>query len=143
MAKDDFVARASVDIKAPPQDVWKALTDPELIAQYMFGTKVVAEWRQGGPISWKGEWEGKPYEDKGEVLKLEPPSLLQYSHFSPLSGLPDLPENYHTVTIELTERGDQTRVSLSQDNNPTQEVRNHSQENWQGMLQGLKEVVER
>lgn len=34
-------------------------------------------------------------------LKLVPELSMQYSHYSRLSGLPDLPENYHIVTIAL------------------------------------------
>jgi len=37
------------------------------------------------------------------ILKLEPLQTLKYSHFSPLSGLTDKPENYHTVTVELSD----------------------------------------
>jgi len=90
----------------------------------------------------RGEWKGKPYEDKGTVVAFEPPRLLKVTHYSPLSGLPDVPENYHTVTVELTGRGDATDVTLSQDNNPTDEAREHSEKNWKMMLDGLKKYVE-
>jgi hypothetical protein len=64
------------------------------------------------------------------------------THFSPLSGQEDRPENYHTLVYELAESDGRTRVSLSQDNNPSQEAADHSQANWEKMLTGLKEVVE-
>jgi uncharacterized protein YndB with AHSA1/START domain len=124
------------------EDVWDALVDPERIKQYMFGTDVASEWSEGSPITWNGVWEGKPYEDKGTILRFEPVSVLSYSHFSPLSGEPDVPENYHTVTIELKAHGGWTRVDLAQDNNATEEERAHSQQNWEGMLAGLKKLVE-
>jgi len=108
----------------------------------MFGTQVVTDWHEGSPITWQGEWEGQSYKDKGQVLRFKPKRILQYSHFSPLSGLPDKPENYHTVTIELSSHGDQTRAVLTQDNNPTEEARAHSEENWTTMLTGLKQFVE-
>ena len=136
------VARASTTIHAPAWAVWHALVTPDLIARYMFGTTVVSDWKEGSPITWKGEWKGRKYEDKGVILGFEPPRRLQYSHFSPLSGLPDRPESYHTVTIELSEREDGTQVSLSQDNNPTDEAREHSEKNWQMMLDGLRKVLE-
>jgi len=88
------------------------------------------------------EWQGEKYVDRGEILECEPESKLQYSHYSPLSGLPDAPENYHTVTLELSAGDDATRVSLSQDNNPTAEARAHSQGYWEKMLQALKAHVE-
>ena len=104
-------------MNAPSARVWKALVDPKAIKQYMFGTNVVSEWHEGATIIWKGEWQGKSYEDKGVILQLEPGRTIQYSHFSPLSGLPDKPENYHTVTIELSYKDNQTLVSLTQDKN--------------------------
>jgi uncharacterized protein YndB with AHSA1/START domain len=139
---NDLIAKASISIDAPRQKVWEALVNPEAIHQFMFGTHVVSDFREGSPIIWKGEWQGRPYEDKGTILKLQPWLLLQYSHFSPLSGLPDLPENYHTVTIRLSMVGDQTVVSLAQDHNANEEERMHSEENWKMMLMSLKKYVE-
>ncbi len=137
-----FIAKASISINAPVGRVWHALTNPEFIRQYMFGTNIISDWKEGSPIIWKGEWEGNKYEDKGVILKLEPERLIQYSHFSPLSGQQDLPENYHTVTIELSGKGKQTFVSLLQDNNATEEAREHSEKNWKIMLDGLKKLLE-
>ena len=136
------VAHATTTIDAPVSEVWDALVTPEKVEQYMLGAKVDSDWKKGSPIRWSGEWEGKKYEDKGRVLDLEPNRLLRYSHFSPLEGKPDEPESYHTVTIELAPLGDKTRVSLSQDNNPTAEARKHSEKNWKTMLDGLRSVVE-
>jgi uncharacterized protein YndB with AHSA1/START domain len=138
----NLIARASISINARREDVWKALVNPEAIKQYMFGTTVVSDWHEGSPIVWKGEWQGKPYEDKGVILQLKPERTIQYSHFSPLSGVPDRPENYHTVTIELSADGNQTHVSLTQDKNATDEERAEAEKNWGMMLAGLKKLVE-
>ena len=138
----NLVARASISINAPGEKVWNALVDPKAIKQYMFGTNVVSDWHEGSSIVWKGEWQGKSYEDKGVILQLKPGRTIQYSHFSPLSGLPDKPENYHTVTIEISTKGNQTLVSLAQDNNATEETRAHSEENWEMMLAALKKFLE-
>ncbi len=138
----NLIATASIDILAAPSAVWEALVDPTAIRQYMFGTQVVTNWQKGSPIVWKGEWQGKPYEDKGEILIFDPPHRMSYSHFSPLSGQPDVPENYHRVTIELSGKGQQTRVTLTQDNNQTEEERQHSQDNWKMMLENLKHYLE-
>jgi len=140
--KDTAIAQAHVDINAPIAKVWDALVDPAQIKHYMFGTKVVSDWREGTPIVWKGEWQGKPYEDKGTILQLKPQQVLQYSHFSPLAGQADVPENYHTVTIELSRGGAGTIVSLSQDNNATDEEREHAEQNWGTMLDSLKRFLE-
>jgi uncharacterized protein YndB with AHSA1/START domain len=138
----DYVATAETEIEAPASRVWTALTDPEQVKQYMFGSQVETNWRPGSPIVWKGEYEGKQYEDKGEIVEIEPERRLEVTHFSPLSGREDVPENYHTLVYELEERGGKTRVSLSQDKNPTEEAAEHSRANWEQMLAGLKQVVE-
>jgi uncharacterized protein YndB with AHSA1/START domain len=137
-----LIATATTTIDAPIARVWDALVNPAMVRQYMFGTTVVSDWKQGSPIRWKGEWKGKPYEDTGTILRIEPEHVLEYSHFSPLAGQPDLPENYHTVTIELAREGEKTAVLLEQDNNPTSEAQEHSAGNWKTMLDGMKKLLE-
>jgi uncharacterized protein YndB with AHSA1/START domain len=136
------IATVETDVEAPPSRVWSALTDPDVIEQYMFGARVVTDWKPGSPIVWKGEYEGRPFEDKGEVLEVVPERRLKVTHFSPLSGNDDVPENYHTVTHELEAHNGTTHVSLSQDNNPSAEAAEHSRANWEKMLSGLKATVE-
>jgi uncharacterized protein YndB with AHSA1/START domain len=138
----NLIARSSIIIDAPAEKIWKALVTPATIKQYMFGTSVTSDWKEGSPITWKGEWQGRPYEDKGVIRQFQPGRALQYTHFSPMLGLPDKPENYHTVTIQLSPEENKTRVSLTQDNNRTEEERAHSEKNWTMMLEGLKKVVE-
>lgn len=138
----NFVARAEIDIAAPVTQVWRALTDPDTIAQYFFGTHVQTDWQPGNPIVWKGEYEGRPYEDKGEILDVEQHRLLRMTHFSPMAGLPDEPENYHTLTYELDERGGSTHLALNQDNNGTEAEATRATATWARMLDGLKNTVE-
>ena len=137
-----FTATATTTIDAPVSRVWQALVTPEIIKQYLFDTDVISDWNVGSPIIYRGEWEGKPFEDKGKILEIEPEKTLKSTHWSPLSGVPDTPENYHTVTIELSEQGEGTRVSLEQDNNDDEKAREHSEQNWRAVLEGLKKEVE-
>lgn len=139
----NLIARATTRIAAPVHEVWKALVSPKDIHEYMFGTTVESDFRVGSPIVWKGEWEGKKYEDKGVILEVRPDRVLRYSHFSPMSGQPDRPENYHSVMIELAEAGNGTEVALSQDGNESEQARQHSQKNWEMMLGALKKHLER
>jgi len=141
-AMNGIVATASIDIEAPASRVWTALTEPDQIAAYMFGSRVETDWEVGHPITWNGEWEGKPYRDKGQVLAYDEPERLSVTHFSPLTGQDDLPESYHTLVYELRENDGVTTVSLSQDNNGSEEEAEHSRANWQMMLDGLKKQVE-
>ena len=136
------VASAQVTIAAPAADVWAALTDPARIREYMFGSTVETDWQPGGSITWSGEYNGQPYQDKGEIIAVDPPRRLEVTHFSPLSGADDVPENYHRVAYTLTQTGPGTLVALTQDNNPDEEAAAHSARNWQAMLDGLKRHVE-
>jgi uncharacterized protein YndB with AHSA1/START domain len=138
-----LIANASTTINAPSAELWQALVTPAAIKEYMFGTTVTSDWVVGSPIIWKGEWQGRAYEDKGIILQVVPERVLEYSHFSPLAGVPDVPENYHIVTVELSPDGERTRVTLSQDNNPTEQAREHSEKNWGMMLAALKQFLER
>ncbi len=138
-----FIAKASLSIRAPTAKVWDALVNPEMVKQYLFGTNVECDWRAGSPIVWRGEWQGKTYEDRGTILRARPQRLLEYTHFSPLSGLADVPENYHRVTIQLSDEGANTHISLAQDGNRTDEARAHSEKNWNMVLEGLKKLLEK
>jgi len=142
MKANDLIASASVSINAPMNKVWDAFVNPDTIKKYMFGTTVISDWKEGGKILWKGEWKGRSYEDKGVILKLKPESKLEYSHFSPLSGLPDTPENYHKVSIDFSNQGTQSVVKLDQDNNATEEEKAQSETNWKKMLTDLKKLLE-
>jgi uncharacterized protein YndB with AHSA1/START domain len=139
---ENLIATATVTIEASPDRVWAALTDPAIIKQYMFGSDVTSEWTVGSAITYAGEYEGKKYEDHGKILEIRPPELLRTTHFSPLSGKPDVPENYHEITYTLNREDGATNVVLTQDNNGSAEEVKHSAANWQQMLESLKSVVE-
>lgn len=138
----NLTAKSTITIHADRRAVWNALTRPEEISKYMFGARVESDWRVLSPITWTGEVNGRKYEDKGEILDFTPGETLAYSHYSSLSGKPDQPENYHKVTMHIVEDACGSVVTLTQDNNPTEDARTHSQENWTMVLQGLKKVVE-
>ena len=139
---ETFLAKVTIAINAPASRVWDALTKPDLIKQYLFGTEVTTDWRVGSPITYQGTWEGKAYKDKGKVLQVEPGKLLVSTFWSSLSGLPDVPENYQTVRYELSAEGSGTRLTIIQDNNATQEEANHSAQNWKFVLDGIKKILE-
>ena len=138
----EHMATAQCEIDAPPEDVWRALTDPELIKKYMFGSEVKTDWKPGSAITWQGEFEGRPYQDKGEIISFAPGQRLEVTHFSPLTGQEDRPENYHHVRYDLQPTNGGTSLRLTQDNSSSAEEAEHSAANWQMMLDGLKKVVE-
>ncbi|ONI71687.1 ATPase [Kribbella sp. ALI-6-A] len=137
-----YVATARVEIEASPERVWQVLLDPVATKEFMFGSEVETDWQAGSPITWTGEYEGKAYQDKGKVLAVEPGRRLQVTHYSPMSGQPDVPENYHTLTYELSGGNGKTQLSLSQDNNASEEEAEHSRGMWEMLVQGVKKVAE-
>ena len=123
-------------------NVWEALTKPELIKKYFFGTTVVSDWKVGNSIKFTGEWEGKTYEDKGTILAYEVAKLLTYTYWSSMSGKEDTPENYQTISFHLSGTGDKTTLTITQDGIPSEKEKEHSEKNWQSVLEGLKKLVE-
>jgi uncharacterized protein YndB with AHSA1/START domain len=141
---DDLrIAKSTIEINAPRSRVWEALIKPELIKQYLFGTQVTTDWQVGSPITYKGVWQGKAYEDKGKVLQLEPGKLIVSTFWSALSGDADIPENYKTVRYELSDESGGTRLTIIQDNNASEEEARHSEQNWKMVLEGIKKLVEK
>ncbi|GAA0948225.1 SRPBCC domain-containing protein [Kribbella koreensis] len=138
----DYLATAQTEIDASPERVWDVLTDPAQIKKFMFGADVETDWQPGSPITWQGEYEGKQYTDKGEIVAVEKARLLKVTHYSPLSGQPDVPENYHTLTYSLSATEGGTRLKLTQDNNGSQEEADHSSGMWEMLVKGVKEASE-
>ncbi len=139
----NFIAKASTTISAPASRVWDALTNPELIKQYFFGTQAISDFKEGSTLQFKGEWNGKEYLDKGEILKSEPCKLFQYTYFSSFSNLPDVPEKYANISYELDEGDGETMLTIKQENVANEEARKHSEENWSSVPKNLKTLLEK
>ena len=143
---NEVTAKVSTQVHATPSEVWHALTTPADLKSFFFGADVQSDFRVGSPVTMKGEFEGKPYEDKGAVLAAEPNRKLPFSHYSPLAGAPDRPENYHVVTFDLTPKGRDTAITLTQSNltggvsAADREHRADYEKNWQGVLDGLAKL---
>jgi uncharacterized protein YndB with AHSA1/START domain len=133
----------TIDIKAPVAEVWKGLTDPEIVKQYFFGTNVKSDWQVGSPITFSGEWEGKTYEDKGTILEITPGWYVKYSYWSSMSGTEDKPENYADVIYALNEKDGITTLAITQDNIKDEVSKEHSEKNWQMVFGGLKKILEK
>jgi uncharacterized protein YndB with AHSA1/START domain len=140
---ENLTAERSIFINASPAKVWEALTDPKLVKQYLFGTDMSADWRVGGRITYRGEWEGKKYEDGGTILELMPEKLLKSTYWSSMSGTEDKPENYVVVTYSLEKKDNGTLLTVRQDNNKTEEGKNHSGDNWGMVLNEMKKLLEK
>jgi len=131
-----------VTIDAPAEEVWDAITIPEQIKQWFFGVDTESDWEVGSPLVHRGEWQGKAYEDKGEIVRIEPPKVLVHTHWSDLSGKPDRPENYQEVTWSLSQRNGSTELTITERNIPSEEAKAVSEQSWQTVLNSLKTLLE-
>jgi uncharacterized protein YndB with AHSA1/START domain len=136
------ILNKSIHIDSPIGKVWNALTDPDIIKQWLFGTNVITDWKVGSPILFTGTWQGVEYQDKGNILQIEPGKIFQYNYWSGFSGLPNIPENYTVVTFKLEPVTDGTELNLTQSNFPTEEGYEHSDKNWDMTLDLLKKTIE-
>ena len=139
---NDLSLQASITIDAPDANVWEALTTPDLIKQWFFGVDTDTDWVEGSPIVHRGQYQGSPYEDKGTILKVEPGRLLVHTHWSPVSGLPDDPENYEEVSWALSERDGKTELTVSEVNLPSEEAKGISEQGWRTVLAALRDLLE-
>lgn len=137
-----LVATKSISIKAPLEQVWTALTDPELIKKYFYGTETTTDWKVGSPIRFHGVWEGKAYEDKGTILAFEKNKLIKYNYWSSFSGIADVPENYNNITYLLTQQGDEVVYTVLQEGIRDEQTRDHSEANWGVVMDQMKKLLE-
>ncbi|MCP3931537.1 MAG: SRPBCC domain-containing protein [Bacteroidetes bacterium] len=142
MNKELTVTRI-LKIKATPAQIWEAITNPEIVKQYFFGTTVLSDWKVGSPIIFQGEWEGKKYRDKGIILAIEAEKHLHYNYWSGFSGLEDKEENYSLITYRLDKKEEHTLLTLTQKGFANEQAKEHSEGGWKMVLDGMKALIEK
>jgi len=140
----DTIADKTVFINAPPSKVWEALTDTERMQKWMSETEIdiLTDWKVGNPIVIQGHLHRIKFQTKGTVLQFEPGQTLSYSHLSSLSRLPDEPQNYSIFEFRLTPLGEQTNLTLTLRNFPTESILKHLVFYWNVTLEILKKSIE-
>src|SRR4051794_314190 len=111
----NLTLKTAIEVNAPAAKVWEALTNPEIVKQYFFGTNVKTDWKKGSPIIWEGEWDGKTYKDTGEILEIAPGRSVKYNYWSSMSGTENNPENYLDITYDLSEKDGKTLLTITQE----------------------------
>jgi uncharacterized protein YndB with AHSA1/START domain len=139
----DKTLTKKITINAPTSKVWEALTNPEVIKEWLFGTNVISDWKVGSPIFFTGVWQGTEYRDKGTVLQFEKEKVFQYNYWSGFSGLEDIPENYSIITFKLTPAADGAELTLTHSHFPTETGYEHSDKNWDATLDLMKKIIEK
>jgi uncharacterized protein YndB with AHSA1/START domain len=140
----DLTVSQSIEINAEPAKVWHALTTPEIIKEYLFGTETITDWKVGSDIIFQGEYQGHKYKDKGKVVENVLHKIISYRYWSGFTGLEDKPENYSLVTYTLGSKdGKYTTFIWTQKGFASEDGYNHSKSGMDAFLKQIKEIIER
>ena len=146
----NLFVKNTITINASANKVWDALVNPEQTKKYMFGCETVSDWKVGSTLLWRADYEGKQMVFvKGIIADIQPEKFLAYTTIDPNNtALPDVPENYLTVTYELQEDKGHTVLTTTQgDYSLVGDGANRYQETidgggWQPILESIKKLVE-
>ncbi|QLC66965.1 SRPBCC domain-containing protein [Flavobacterium sp. LPB0248] len=133
---------STIVLNAPVEKVWNALTQPELVKQWQYGSDLITDWKIGNEIRFRNEWEGQVFEQWGTVLEIVPNQKIRYSLFFPRPGLEDKPENYFIMSYVLSEENQKTKLEIIQEDNRPGAVQEKPQGEENPILQALKVVIE-
>ena len=103
-----------------------------------------SDWTEGSHYTLKGEWNGKPFTDYGQIEKADEPRELSFTHWS---KTPEPPESYNLVRVRIAPVDKGSKVTLAQiGRGKPQEVDEKAKaefkKNWTMMLGGLKKAAE-
>lgn len=133
---------SKLTISASPEKVWDAITNPEIVKKWQYGSDLITDWKVGGKISFKSEWEGQIFEQWGIVLEFKPNQKLRYSLFAPRPDLEDRPENYFEMEYKLTEKENATELKIIQKDNRKGAKQEKEQGEENPVLKNLKSIIE-
>ena len=135
----------TVSIDTSPYKVWMYLTEPNLMKMWMgepeMNIEVITDWIIGNPILVKG-FHHVNFENKGIVLQFDPQNILQYSHLSSISHLPDIKKNHSIITFTIEQKKRKTLLEIQIENFPTESIYKHLDFYWQGTANVLRNFVE-
>lgn len=133
---------STIFLSAPIEKVWNALTKPELVKQWQYGSDLITDWKTGNEIRFRNEWEGQVFEQWGTVLEVSPNQKIKYSLFSPRPELEDKPENYFIMSYVLSEENQKVKLEIIQEDNRLGAVQEKPQGEENPILQSLKTIIE-
>ncbi|HYI21534.1 MAG TPA: SRPBCC family protein [Candidatus Limnocylindrales bacterium] len=135
---DNSRHEAQVEIRATPEQVWSALTDPEQTRAYYYGTEIRSDWQPGS--RWTSESGDELYLD-GELLEVDRPRrIVQTFHVTIEEPAASDPPS--RVTWELTPIDNETTRlrMIHEDLRPA--TRDYVDGGWEHILAGLKALLE-
>jgi uncharacterized protein YndB with AHSA1/START domain len=138
MAKSTFVYVSY--IRTTPEKLWSALTDPEFMKQYWFGTHCESGWTPGS--SWKMVHPDGTITDAGEIVEAEPPRRLVIRWQNQFK--PELKaEGESLCTMEIEPSGTAVKLSITHtiEREPSKFIAAVSG-GWPKIISNLKSLLE-
>lgn len=137
----DLAHRYDIFVRATPEAVWRAITDPDQTQTYFYGTRLETTLECGAPFAYRLPDGAAAIE--GDLLEIEPNRALVQrwkAHFGP--GYENDPPS--RVAWRIEPRGDVTRLTLIHDGFDSETTTyRETGAGWMPVLMGLKEQVER
>lgn len=130
---------SAIITQASSQQVFNALTRPELVRQWQFGRELTTDWNPGGRISFRTGTGSDALEQWGTVLEVRANELIRYNLFTPRPDLEDRIENYVITSYVISEDNGVTRIELIQEDN---RLGGFVAQSLVRILESLKEVAE-
>jgi uncharacterized protein YndB with AHSA1/START domain len=127
-------------IRATPQQLWSALTNPELVRKYWSGFHHDTEWKAGSP--WRLLFPDGRVADTGEILEMDPPKRIVITWRNEFR--PELKEEgYSRCMIELEPVEGAVKLTIAHVmDRPKSKFIEAVSGGWPGILSNLKSLLE-
>jgi uncharacterized protein YndB with AHSA1/START domain/DNA-binding transcriptional ArsR family regulator len=127
-------------IRATPERIWQAITDPDLVQRYYFNSVIESDFQPGSPLIYRQADTGR-LDIEGEVVEADPPRKLV--HTMAVRWDPDVNDEPTRVTWEITPMGEACLLSVTHDGFTSEtETYHQTKGGWPMILSGLKTLVE-
>lgn len=137
-----ITSKSTILINATKQKVWDALTKPELVKKWQYGSDLLTDWKVGSEIRFRVEWENKVFEQWGKILEIIPNELIKYSLFFPRPDLEDKEENYFIMSYVISEWENMVKLEIVKEDNRPGAVKEKESDEENPVLIALKEIIE-
>jgi uncharacterized protein YndB with AHSA1/START domain len=124
-------------IRAAPEDVFRAWTDPERMQRWFGTTKQIVNPKVDGLFYLAMEHQGRTWPHYGRYLRLEKARVIEFTWMS------EGTEGKETVvTIELAPRDGGTQLTLNHVGVPDNEMGRGHQEGWTAIVAEFAKSLE-
>jgi uncharacterized protein YndB with AHSA1/START domain/DNA-binding transcriptional ArsR family regulator len=127
-------------IRSTPEQVWQALTDPEMTPHYYFGTRIESEFTPGAPYVYRSADGGSMLD--GTILESDPPSRLVMTFHPAWTGVGE-DAHLSQVTWQLEPHDGQTKLTLTHEGlDPDSDLGNGVRDGWAQIISAMKTLLE-